>query len=738
MSVQTFTGTSATSKRAINGSGDEPAIVVDLTGDIARRRALRLALKEATALGLKLRISGADVVCDGLELLPDRPRTYILKARNCGLLWHYLGGTDLDAPALELSRELGVEPMLVQSRTEARQAIRQLICDIRTHPGHLGLDVETSPHPDLAVRPWARIKTDGGMYAEQPEVKDRAALSPYTANIATLQLYAGGDRCFVFQGDAAQLVLGSHWLRRQHLVAHNAGFETAFLRHRTKDYRAPPTRRTTRQPIECTMQQTNLLTGVAFGSKGLDDAVLEFLGLTVPKDLQLSDWGAAVLSPGQIAYAASDAILAWRLFPMLRHRLRLADRDAAYTLQRDAIPAVADMELRGLLLDREEHRRQCDAWAVELAEARRSYQELTSAPPPTTNTEIQGWLETVLSPDELARWPRTRTAAGLSTRSGHLRRLTYIESCRPVLALLAHMKLLSTFGPKLAEKINPVTGRIHASYHIAGTKAGRFSCNHPNLQQLPSKAAPGFRRCIIAAPGHVLVGGDWNQVEVRAAAWLSNDVALNHLYEVGRDLHSENAARIAGVPLADVTKDMRSRAKAVTFGTLFGQQPPGLVEYAFEAYGVNMSLQEAEAAQEDFFCAYPQLREWMWDNWRACKATQEVRIGVGRMVEAAWELEGRIRFTQACNLPIQGICADAMLRAIRLVYGRLARAGIRGGLVASVHDELMVEVVEADATATREILHQAMLDAFRITFPGAPCTNIVEIGTGHSWAELKD
>jgi DNA polymerase-1 len=457
----------------------------------------------------------------------------------------------------------------------------------------------------------------------------------------------------------------------------------------------------------------------------------------VPKDLQLSDWGAAVLSPGQIAYAAIDAILAWRLFPILHHRLRRAERDAAYRLQRDAIPAVADMELRGLLLDQEEHRRQCDAWAVELAEARKIYQGLTGTPPPTTNTQIQGWLETVLSPDELSRWPRTRRAGELSTRSGHLRWLTHIESCRPVLSMLAHMKLLSTFGPKLVDKINPVTGRIHASYHIAGTKAGRFSCNHPNLQQLPSKAAPGFRRCIIAAPGHVLVGGDWNQVEVRAAAWLSYDVALNQLYEDGRDLHSENAARIAGVPLADVTKDMRSRAKAVTFGTLFGQQPPGLVEYAFEAYGVNMSLQEAEAAQEDFFCAYPQLREWMWDNWRACKATQEVRIGVGRVVEAAWELDGRIRFTQACNLPIQGICADAMLRAIRLVYGRLARAGIRGGLVASVHDELVLEVHQEDADSARRILHQAMLAAFVTTFPGAPTTNVLEIGVGSNWAELK-
>jgi len=118
-----------------------------------------------------------------------------------------------------------------------------------------------------------------------------------------------------------------------------------------------------------------------------------------------------------------------------------------------------------------------------------------------------------------------------------------------VLELLAKTKLLSTFGPQLTEFINPVTNRLHCHYNIAGTKAGRFSASRPNLQQLPSAKAPAFKACIVASPGYVLVGGDWSQIEMRAAACISGDTTLTAIYEQGRDLHTETAALIANVPI---------------------------------------------------------------------------------------------------------------------------------------------------------------------------------------------
>jgi DNA polymerase-1 len=485
------------------------------------------------------------------------------------------------------------------------------------------------------------------------------------------------------------------------------------------------------------MQAAGLMLGVEFGGgRSLANAAKQFLGLEVPKDLQTSDWAAITLSAGQIAYAATDAILAWRLWSLLTDQLCRAGRWAAYELQRSAIPAVVSMELRGLGIDLVEHARQSQVWAAELAEARREYQALTGDAPPSKPAEVQAWLARVLDADRLVSWPRTANGQ-LSIKDTHLKQLIHIPSCRPVLAMLGKAKLISTFGPKLAAMVSPVTGRLHASFNIGGTKAGRFSCTRPNLQQLPAAKAPEFKRCIVPSPGNLLVGCDWSQVELRAAAWISGDVALTQLYADGRDLHTENAALIAGVALQDVTKEQRQGARAVSFGALYGMQAPGLVEYAFDAYGVHVSIQEAEHALESFFRNYPQLDRWRWDNWRECQGRQKVHIGVGRVVEAAWEFGQHLRFTQCCNLPIQGICADAMLHAISLVHGRLRRRCISGGLIATVHDELLLEVAVKDAEQARDILHTAMVDAFEATFPGAPTTNLAEAKIGGTWADLK-
>jgi hypothetical protein len=178
-------------------------------------------------------------------------------------------------------------------------------------------------------------------------------------------------------------------------------------------------------------------------------------------------------------------------------------------------------------------------------------------------------------------------------------------SARPVLAILAKEKLLSTFGAKFADKVNPVTGRLHTSYLLAGTKAGRFSASGPNLQQLPSTAAPEFKRCIVAAPGHLLVGCDWSQIEMRAAAWISGDRALTRVYADGRDLHAETAASVARVPVEHVTKEQRQAAKPVNFGAIYGIGPTSLAANAFADYGIEMSERDAAHALDRRFRAKP-------------------------------------------------------------------------------------------------------------------------------------
>jgi DNA polymerase-1 len=705
--------------------------------DLVSFLALKPLMREVTSLGVKVRLQGADVLFSGHEALPADLRAQLEAAR--GLLWHWLGGDDLDEAALDLLDELNVTTELVITQPAARQAVRELQCDKRGHGGVVAIDCETAPKPGLGEPlPWTRINMDGGNAAVQPKVTDRSGLSPHLASIACLQLYAGGERCFVFRGVALDLVVQSHWLRRQRLVAHNAGFELAFLRAAAANYRAAPGRRS-RFRLDCTAQASGLIYGIGFGgeARALDAVAKTVLDINLPKQLQVSDWAAPELSAGQIAYACSDAIVTWRLHPLLQRALRREDRVAAYELQRGAIPAVTDIELRGIKLDVKEHTRQTDRWAQLLAEARQEYAQITNNPPPSKPDEVRAWLESVLDGEQLAHWPRTPADNRLVVGAGQLKRLAHIDSTHAVLRMLAAEKLLANFGAKLAAAINPVTGRIHAHYSIAGAKSGRFSCNHPNLQQLPSARAPEFRRCVTAAPGCLLVGCDYGQIELRASAWLANDQNLTRVYLDSRDVHAETAAFIAGVPVEQVTKAQRQAAKAVNFGALYGQQAPGLVEYAFDAFDVVLSEREAQQALDRFAAAYPQLEQWKWDNYHRCKQRGYVLIGCGRAVRAEWEFSGRIRFTQTCNLPVQGIVADCMLRAIRLAHAQMLAAKVHGGLIATVHDELLAEVAEADAERARDILQAAMIEAFETTFPGAPNTGAAVATIGYNWAELK-
>jgi DNA polymerase-1 len=338
----------------------------------------------------------------------------------------------------------------------------------------------------------------------------------------------------------------------------------------------------------------------------------------------------------------------------------------------------------------------------------------------------------VLSSDELSAWPRTKTGQ-LSTASGHLKRLTVdseghidassrrAKEARALMDVMAAEKLLQCFGPSLIEQLNPVTGRLHAHYQLAGTKAGRFSANSPNLQQLPLRKAKDFRKCVGAGPGNKLVGCDWSQVELRAVAWISGDTELTRVYEEDRDLHQEIVA---------------------LFARVYGIGPASLAQNAFVNYGVIMSITEAKDKLDAFFRRFPRLAQWRNENATLCRAQGLVRIGCGRVVEASWEQSaenpfGGISFPQCCNLPVQGICADAMLRAIRLVHQRFLAAQINGGSVATIHDELLCEVAEEDAERAREILEQAMLDAFVATFPGAPTKGVAKAVIGNNWAELK-
>jgi DNA polymerase-1 len=721
-------------------------------------RGLRQTVREANALGVKFRISGADVVIDIPEPFPASLRVRLREYQQSGWLYAFFGGEELERATLDFARGLGVESVPVETRAEARWAIANLIFDAKENNGTIGLDIETTPKPgNGAPRPPIRLTQDGVVAEVQPKHlnrfgrPDRTGLDAHLSDIACLQLHAGGTQCFVFRGEALSLVARSHWLRRQHLVIHNAEFETRFLA--ALNYRLPSGRR--RHPncqVECTMQAAGLLFGVersAKGGRSLANTAKQLFDLDVPKDLQVSDWGAARLSPGQIAYAGTDAIQTWRAWPKLRAQLHYnrhpeyPSRWNAYELQRDVVPSVAAMRQRGLLIDRKPHRRQIDGWARELARDRQQYTEMTGSAPPATPDDIRKFLTDVLEPQQLELWPRTQKSGQLSTSRASLKWLAEIPSVGVLLRILANEKLLQNFGPRLVEYINPGTGRIHCDYLIGGTKAGRFAAAHPNLQQLPSKRSLAFRQCVIAAPGHVLVVADYNQVELRAAAHITGETNLTRIYAQGGDLHRATAASFLGIAPEAVSDEQRASAKPVNFGAIYGIGAKKLRQNAFVDWGIVMSLAEAQERLDRFFDAFPTLARWRSQHAADCQRRGYIIVPGGRIVEASWEhpwpgkARGELSFNQCCNIPIQGACADCLMQAMTLLHARLQWARVRGGLVACVHDELLLEVHEDDAETARRILEQTMTDAFAATFPGAPMNGVATAKIGRTWAEAK-
>jgi DNA polymerase I len=693
--------------------------------ELTAEQKLAQAVAEAVAIGTTFTIRGADIQIDNAMPLPEALRA-ALEADKAAL-WHLCGGDADEAPAVAFLASLGVHYELAETVEQARDAGRRLVADLKQYSGPLGIDLETAPCSQFRRRAPVRFKKDGFPCIRQPDPDHtKAAFDPNRSYVALLQLYAGGDTAFLFRGEAADLVLRSRWLRDQRIVCHYADFELGFIRN----YLPETGDAAFRHPVECSLQALGLIQGTR--ERSLRKGAL-ILGLEQPKDFGASDWSAPNLTPGQLSYAAADAVVTRRLWRQLNAQLVSTERTKVYALQRGAIDSVVSMRARGIGFDPQEHARIHRQWDIELADARRAYLDLTGEPPPSTRADVQVWLLNVLDPGRLERWPRTPTTGELSTKIGALKRLVHLPEARPVLAILQTEKLVSSFGdvPKF---INPVTGRLHPSFMISGAKTGRFSCYDPNLQQFPEQRCPQFRRVIAAGPGNVLVGADWNQVELRAAAWVSADPALTAIYAQGLDLHRIAAARTLGVHPDQVTDEQRRAAKPTNFGACYGIGPKSLMEDAWADYGIEKTVEQASAELEAFFELFNVFNDWRWQNLERCDAEGLIRIGAGRVVEKAWEaIERPYNVRETTSYVISGICADAMLRAITWADRRLTAAGIRGGMVACIHDELLAEIHRDDAEAAKAILEAAMLDAFTTTFPDAPTLNLVAAKIGDTW-----
>ena len=325
-----------------------------------------------------------------------------------------------------------------------------------------------------------------------------------------------------------------------------------------------------------------------------------------------------------------------------------------------------------------------------------------------------------------------KTKTGWSTNADVLEKLKDHPLVSDVLTYRQYAKLKSTYADGLLKVIDP-DGRIRTSFQMTVTATGRLSSTEPNLQNIPTRTELGskMREMFVAAPGHVLVDADYSQIELRLLAHISGDTAMQQAFLSGEDFHTVTAARVFHVPQDQVTHQMRSRAKAVNFGIVYGISAFSLSQ------DIGVTVQEAKEYMDRYFATYTGVKQYMTDVvdkareqgyvetlWHRRRALPELKSSNFNMRSFGERV--------ALNMPIQGTAADIIKLAMVRVHSRLAREGLAARLIMQVHDELIVECPEEEVPRVEALLQQEMQGVAELSVP-----LLAEAHTGRNWLAAK-
>jgi DNA polymerase-1 len=290
-------------------------------------------------------------------------------------------------------------------------------------------------------------------------------------------------------------------------------------------------------------------------------------------------------------------------------------------------------------------------------------------------------------------------------------------------------KLKSTYTDKLPRMINASTGRVHTSYNQAVAITGRLASSDPNLQNIPVRSAEGrrIREAFIAPAGSVIVSADYSQIELRIMAHLSQDAGMLKAFANNEDIHRHTAAEIFGVELTAVDSEQRRYAKVINFGLIYGMSAFGL------AQNLNIDRTSAQSYIERYFARYPGVRDYMQSTRDMAKQRGFVETYFGRRL---WVPEinspnGMRRAgaeRAAINAPMQGTAADLIKLAMIAVDQWLGEAKLQTKLIMQVHDELVLEVPEAELPVVKAKLTELMQGVAQLSVP-----LLVEVGVGKNW-----
>ncbi len=435
-------------------------------------------------------------------------------------------------------------------------------------------------------------------------------------------------------------------------------------------------------------------------------------------------------------YAAADAAIVMRLVPQLKEELQTQVADPLFTtMEMPLISILAQMEETGILLDKDFFKRFSKELGNRLAEIET---QIYAAVGYQFNLNSTQQLSEALF-DKLGLEPPDRTK---KTSSGHYSTaagvLDGMAGQHPVLDLMLEYreleKLRSTYVDSLPSQINPESGRVHTSLNQTGTVTGRIASSDPNLQNIPTRTKTGqrVRNGFVAREGWQLLAVDYSQIELRIVAHMAQDQAMLAAFRAGQDIHATTAAAVHGIPLNEVTPEMRRHAKAINFGLIYGMSAYGLTN------ATDLTLAEAENFIKAYFEEFPGVEKFLdgIKKTAAEKGYVETLLGRRRYFPnlkkgAGYNVRQREE-REAINAPIQGTAADIIKLAMLKLPSEVEKAGLQAKLLLQVHDELMFEVPDAELKETTALVRNVMENAYHLDIPLS-----TEAKAGRSWGEME-
>src|SRR3954469_17615644 len=428
-------------------------------------------------------------------------------------------------------------------------------------------------------------------------------------------------------------------------------------------------------------------------------------------------------------YAAQRADCILALHDILHPRIT-EDEKLTFIYDRIELPLVPvlfAMERHGVLLDREKLEAQSTELGREMLGLEQKAYEAAGQP---FNLGSPKQIQEILF--ERQKLPvKKKTPSGQpSTDEDSLAELALDHPLpRLILEHRALSKLKSTYTDKLPRSINPQTGRVHTTYSQTTAVTGRLASNEPNLQNIPIRTPAGrrIRECFIAPPGSKIVSADYSQIELRIMAHLSGDENLRRAFAGGEDVHRATAAEVFGVPLDKVEPDHRRVAKVINFGLIYGMSSFGV------AQNLGIDRAQAQTYVDRYFTRYPGAKRYMDETRKRAKEVGYVETVFGRRLwlpelRSGAPVRRQAAERAAINAPMQGTAADLIKLAMIAVQKWLDDSASRAKLIMQVHDELVLEIPDAEVATVKEHVRELMQAVHKLDVP-----LVVGVGVAENW-----